>query len=60
MLLHFIQFRALFGAVLHDEGKEAAEQSVQGLFPIHIAAEKLYPDAVAYLLEWGVEVNLQS
>ena len=53
----FLQFRALLGAVLYTEGKEAAQQSVQGLFPIHIAAEKLYPDAIVYLLEWGVEAR---
>ena len=58
--MHFLQFRALFGAVLHDVGKEAAEHSVQGRFPIHIAAEKVYPDAVVYLLQWGVKVKQQS
>ena len=60
LLLHFLQFRALFGAVLHDVGMKAAEQSVQGLFPIHIAAEKVNPDAVVYLLQWGVDVDQQS
>ena len=56
----FLQFRSLFGAVLHDHGKIAAQQSIQGLFPIHIAAEELHPDAVSYLLRWGEDVNLQS
>ena len=58
----FLQFRALFGAVLHDGGKDAAEQesNEQGLFPIHIAAQKLLPDAVSYLLNWGIDVNLRS
>ena len=40
--------------------KKAMEQSVQGMFPIHVAAENLYPDAVLYLLKWGVEVDQQS
>ena len=78
-----LQFRALFGAVLHDDKvaseraaqnasergakrpavktvKKAMRQSVQGMFPIHVAAEKLYPDAVLYLLQWRVKVNQQS
>ena len=70
-----LQFRALFGAVLHDDkvasergtqrpaektGKQAMDQSVQGMFPIHVAAEKLYPDAMLYLLQWRVEVDQQS
>ena len=78
-----LQFRALFGAVLHDDKvaseraaqnasergtqrpvektvKKAMDQSVQGMFPIHVAAENLYPDAVLYLLKWGVEVDQQS
>ena len=70
-----LQFRALFGAVLHDDKvaseraaqrpaektvKKAMDQSVQGMFPIHVAAENLYPDAVLYLLKWGVKVNQQS
>ena len=78
-----LQFRALFGAVLHDNKvasergaqnasergaqrsrkktvKKAMDQSVQGMFPIHVAAENLYPDAVLYLLQWGVKVNQQS
>ena len=33
---------------------------MQGLLPIHIAAEKVYPDAVVYLLQWGVDVDQQS
>ena len=40
--------------------KKAMDQSVQGMFPIHVAAEKLYPDAVLYLLKWGVKVDQQS
>ena len=57
----FLQFRALFGAVLHDGGKDEGEKmNEQGLFPIHIAAQKLLPDAVSYLLSWGVDVNLRS
>ena len=36
------------------------DQSVQGMFPIHVAAENLYPDAVLYLLQWGVKVDQQS
>ena len=86
-----LQFRALFGAVLHNDKvaservaqnaservaqnasergaqrsrkktvKKAMDQSVQGMFPIHVAAENLYPDAVLYLLQWGVKVNQQS
>lgn len=30
------------------------------MFPIHIAAEMLLPDAVLYLLRWGIDVNMQS
>ena len=70
-----LQFRALFGTVLHDDKvaservpqrpaektvKKAMDQSVQGMFPIHVAAENLYPDAVLYLLQWGVKVDQQS
>ena len=55
-----MQFRALFGAVLHVNGAETTKQQVQGLFPIHIAAELLLPDAVLYLLRWGVDVNRQA
>ena len=57
----FLQFRALFGAVLHDGGKDEGEkENEQRLFPIHIAAQNLLPDAVSYLLSWGIDVNLRS
>ena len=55
-----LQFRALFGAVLHTNGKEATKAVLQGFFPIHIAAENLFPDAVYYLLSWGVHVNQRT
>ncbi len=56
-----MQFRALFGAVLHDGGKDEAEMmNDQGLFPIHIAAQKLLPDAVSYLLSYGADVDQKS
>ena len=58
---NFLQFRALFGAVLHDGGKgEAEEENEDGLFPLHIAAKNLLTDAVWYLLSYGVDVNQKS
>ena len=56
-----LQFRALFGAVLHDGGTaEAEKEDKQGLFPLHIAAQNLLPDAVCYLLSCGADVNKKS
>ena len=56
-----MQFRALFGAVLHDGGEDEADViNEDGLFPIHIAAQKLLPDAVSYLLGYGADVDKKS
>lgn len=55
-----LQCRALFGAILHTDGKEAAHVTLHGFFPIHIAAENLFPDVVYYLLSWGVHVDQRT
>ena len=55
-----MQCRALFGAILHTDGKETAQVALHGFFPIHIAAENLFPDVVFYLLSWGVHVDQRT
>lgn len=60
MCISFLQLRALYGAVLHEQGRQMTDLSVHGVFPIHVAAEDHCLDAVYYLLSWGVDVNQET